>query len=207
MTCKTCNVEMDEKLVELEDEYRGETLTVSATGYVCPQCNGDWFGLDDVAEYGRHVADAYRRKHRLLTSNDIREARERLGMSQEAFARFLDVGAASVKRWEWGLVQDRSLDKLIRVLTDPNEAEQAARKARALMAAEHAQGSEDTLLSTEAQLPIRTFMFVVPKTASRRQTRLKVKPTQMPDFRTGPQKHVRIHPETELPDIPIREMR
>src|SRR5262245_41732872 len=134
MTCQHCNIEMRPKQIEFEDEYRGELVKAVADGFECPTCGVEWFGLDNTAEYGRRVADAYRRAHRLLTSNDIREARERLGMSQEAFARLLDVGVASVKRWEWGLVQDRSHDKLIRLMTNPEEAEAAAKRARSLIA-------------------------------------------------------------------------
>ena len=63
-------------------------------------------------------ADAYREKHGLLTSRELKEIRSRLGMSQQSFARFLKVGVASVKRWEAGLVQDEAMDELIKVKSD-----------------------------------------------------------------------------------------
>ena len=39
-------------------------------------------------------------------------------MSQRAFAKFLRVGEASVKRWEAGLIQDEANDQLIRLRTN-----------------------------------------------------------------------------------------
>jgi hypothetical protein len=58
------------------------------------------------------VADAYRQDNELLTSDQIRSIRGSL--SQISFAQQLGVGPASVKRWELGLVQDKSNDNLIR---------------------------------------------------------------------------------------------
>lgn len=205
MTCQTCNVEMAPKLVEFEDEYRGEPVTVSAAGLVCPKCKAEWFGLEDVAEYGRHVADAYRRTHRLLTSNDIREVRERLKMSQEAFARFLGVGVASVKRWEWGLAQDRSHDKLMRVLTDPDEAQEAARRARALMAPAHSDPFEEAAFVSMSLT--RVFTYEPPRRAKdvAGTSRLRIPPAA--EFLRGIKKQVRIETETLLPEIPLEEMR
>jgi DNA-binding transcriptional regulator YiaG len=66
----------------------------------------------DAQEFMRRISDAYRRAHKLLTSDQIRGIRG--GLSQLRFAQEIGAGPASVKRWELGLVQDRSSDKLIR---------------------------------------------------------------------------------------------
>jgi len=67
---------------------------------------------EDMPEYMRKIADAYRRDHGLHTSDEIRAIRGKL--TQQRFADALGVGVASVKRWELGLVQDRGNDRLIR---------------------------------------------------------------------------------------------
>jgi DNA-binding transcriptional regulator YiaG len=66
-------------------------------------------------ELGRRTSDAFRKKHHLLTSEEIKELRMSLNMSQRQFAAFLRVGVASVKRWENWKVQDASSDELIRL--------------------------------------------------------------------------------------------
>ena len=75
-----------------------------------------------MPEYGRLLADKYRSAHGLLTSEELKERRERLSMSQAKFAEYLGVGIASVKRWEMGKVQESAMDALIRLKTEPEAA-------------------------------------------------------------------------------------
>ena len=74
----------------------------------------------------RAAADQYRRLHHLLTSDEIIKFRQALGMSQVAFANYLKVGEASVKRWETYYVQDEVQDENIRLKCDEVYAENNA---------------------------------------------------------------------------------
>lgn len=71
----------------------------------------------------REAADRYRQLNGLLTSKEIIAYREALDMSQAAFARYLNVGEASVKRWETYFIQDASQDDHIRLRCDQAYAE------------------------------------------------------------------------------------
>jgi hypothetical protein len=71
----------------------------------------------------RAAADKYRERHGLLTSAQIIGYRESLGLSQSAFASYLKVGEASVKRWETYYIQDASQDENIRLKCDEAYAE------------------------------------------------------------------------------------
>ena len=64
--------------------------------------------------------------HGALSFDDkeIRARRMQLGMSQTQFGEYLGTGPASVKRWELGQVQDKAMDELIRLKTDPEAARQ-----------------------------------------------------------------------------------
>jgi DNA-binding transcriptional regulator YiaG len=66
-------------------------------------------------ELRRRTADAYRKKHGLLTSEEIKALRKLLQKTQTQFAQLVGVGEASVKRWETWLVQDKSSDELMRL--------------------------------------------------------------------------------------------
>lgn len=98
----------------IEQEFKGEQLTVKAPAMVCTKCGWVTVGLDQLDELRRRTADAYREKHGLLTSEQIRNYRKSLKMNQLDFAAFLRVGDASVKRWETWQVQESSSDELIR---------------------------------------------------------------------------------------------
>lgn len=117
MICLKCDTEafVLHPEAEVEQEYRGETFHVTTPVVVCSKCGWQTLAEGQMDELGRRTADAYRKKHGLLTSSQIKALRLALGMSQRAFAEFLRVGEASVKRWENWQVQDASSDELIRV--------------------------------------------------------------------------------------------
>jgi DNA-binding transcriptional regulator YiaG len=76
-----------------------------------------------MGEFALRVADAYCETHGLLTSSQMKDRRRNLGMSQQQFAKYLGVGSSSVKRWELGWIQDKAMNDLILLRTDPRAAE------------------------------------------------------------------------------------
>ncbi len=138
MRCYRCGrSRLKAKLTRVQGEVRGEKFAVETEALVCGRCGFQVLTAEQSHAYARAVADAYRRKHGLLTSQELKDIRSRLHMSQAEFARYVGVGVASVKRWEAGLVQDESHDRLIRLMTDPaaaahNLAQLEARLAQAM---------------------------------------------------------------------------
>ncbi len=116
MICIKCENEVfaEKPNAIIEQEFRGEKLKVRTTASACTKCGWTTLTLRQTDEVRRLAADAYRRKHGLLTSEQIKAIRNLKGMSQRDFAAFLGVGEASVKRWETWLVQENSSDQLIR---------------------------------------------------------------------------------------------
>lgn len=66
----------------------------------------------------RRNADSERKSKGLLTGKEIKATRKRLGFSMRAFADYICVGEASVKRWETYYVQEESMDRLMRLMSD-----------------------------------------------------------------------------------------
>jgi putative zinc finger/helix-turn-helix YgiT family protein len=106
----------------IHGDVRGEALTVECEAMVCNRCGFQVLNDEQSNVYNITIADAYREKHGLLTSAELKLIRKRLMLSQQEFADFLKVGVASVKRWELGLIQDPSMDHLIRIKTDLSTA-------------------------------------------------------------------------------------
>jgi putative zinc finger/helix-turn-helix YgiT family protein len=118
--CVECGeANLEPATVQLSGTVRGESYTVEMQGLQCPGCGHKTIEGAAMPEFGRLLADKYRAAHRLLTSGEIRAIRKRLGMSQEAFAQHLDVGLASVKRWEMGKIQDARSNQRIIEKTEP----------------------------------------------------------------------------------------
>ena len=118
------------KRVQLPGTIRGENYAVEMPGLECPSCGYKTIEGSAMPEYGRLLADKYRANHRLLTSDEIRRRRRRLGMSQQEFAEHLDVGLASVKRWEMGKIQEPRHNERIIEMTEPKPRNVQAWNAR-----------------------------------------------------------------------------
>ncbi|MBA3976545.1 MAG: hypothetical protein C0504_20250 [Candidatus Solibacter sp.] len=111
---------------------RGETFPVDVDALVCDRCGEIAFNESQGGAYTTAGSDAYRRAHGLLTTAEIKAARNRLGLTQQQLAERLKVGIASVKRWELGAIQDESSDRLMRLCTDVDVARQHLRELEAL---------------------------------------------------------------------------
>ena len=112
MNCFVCGEgALIDRLAEVEGAVKGEKFKVRTNALVCDKCGHISMEGSDTSEFMRRLADAYRRAHNLLTSEEIKRIRG--GMSQQRFAKALGVGVASVKRWELGLVQEERNNALI----------------------------------------------------------------------------------------------
>jgi putative zinc finger/helix-turn-helix YgiT family protein len=120
MTCFECGqgslVSGD---LELVGERNGESFAIPMEGLKCDHCGFQTIDSEQSSEFTRLVSDAYREKHGLLKGAEIRACRAQLGMTQQQFSDYLGTGVASVKRWEAGQIQDKAMDELIRLKTDP----------------------------------------------------------------------------------------
>lgn len=83
----------------------------------CGACDLEF--LDHVGERLRH--EAVCRHLGVLTPAEIRDIRQRFGMTRAAFAELTGFGEATLNRWENGaLVQNRANDRYLRLLAIPD---------------------------------------------------------------------------------------
>ena len=104
-------------------KIKGVEVDVVVEAFVCDDCGSPLMNSAMMNELRKAAADQYRIDRGLLTSAQIRSYREAIGMSQAGFARYLNVGEASIKRWETYYVQDASQDEHIRLKCDEAYAE------------------------------------------------------------------------------------
>jgi putative zinc finger/helix-turn-helix YgiT family protein len=136
LKCIKCKAtEMEQREADLPAEVKGDTVLVRMPALVCPGCGHATIHGSQMAEFMRLSADVYRRRNGLLTSDQIRTLRRNLRMSQDQFASHLGVGVASIKRWELGQIQDQAMDRLVRLMADPQAAKDNYRSVAALTTA------------------------------------------------------------------------
>ena len=116
MKCLHCNGnEFITKNCRFTPDVKGEEVEVVVPAMVCTQCHNPLMNDEQMSQLRKMAADEYRKIHGLLTSKDIVNFRSLFGMSQTAFASYLKVGEASIKRWETYFVQDVGQDEHIRL--------------------------------------------------------------------------------------------
>lgn len=124
MKCLNCEGEkFERKNVRFTPEVKGEEVEVVVPAFCCIHCETPLMNNEQMNTLRRAAADRYRRTHHLLTSEEIVLFRTQLGLSQTAFANYLKVGEASIKRWETYFVQDAVQDDHIRLKCDEAYAE------------------------------------------------------------------------------------
>jgi putative zinc finger/helix-turn-helix YgiT family protein len=134
MKCYNCGKgRLTPKMTQIAGEVRGEEYSIRSEAMVCGRCGFQVLSERESVAYTVGISDAYRRAHGLLTSAELKETRDRLGLSLRKFASYVGVGLASVKRWEAGLIQDEAHDQLIRLRTDLSAARKNVEELETLM--------------------------------------------------------------------------
>lgn len=94
--------------------FRGVDLEFQVERYACAACDLEVGTIEQGSNTQKAISDAYRKKVGLLTSEEIKELRKKLDLTQKALARKINVGIASIKRWEGGLIQSKSMNTALK---------------------------------------------------------------------------------------------
>ncbi len=130
--CPACATQMVEKRGTLQLPVNGEEIGVpSAAHLCCPKCGQVVLRFEDAKRLSEGAIALYRKKHGLVSADEIRALREHFSLTQAELARLLRLGANTVSRWESGRnVQTAAMDVLLRMIRDlPGSIEYLRRRA------------------------------------------------------------------------------
>jgi putative zinc finger/helix-turn-helix YgiT family protein len=116
----------------LKYRVNGEDIVVRGARHLaCSKCREIVLRFNDAKALGQRALEIYRAKYGLLSEEEIRRMRERLGMTQGELAALLRLGKNTISRWESGRnVQTASLDLLLRCVRDvPGSLEYLRKRA------------------------------------------------------------------------------
>lgn len=114
MECPNQHGRMEVKSMVKEVPFRGKRVKYRAQHFVCPECGIEADDLNLAAANQKALSDAYRSAVKLLTGEQIVEARKKLNWTQDDLAKTANVGIASIKRWETGQIQTKAMDDVLR---------------------------------------------------------------------------------------------
>lgn len=119
-TCPSCGTRMAERRAALRLPVNGEEVSVpSALHLRCPKCGEIVLRFRDAQRLHEDAIAIYRKRHGLLSADEIRAIRERYSLTQAGLARLLRLGGNTVSRWESGRnVQTAAMDMLLKLIRD-----------------------------------------------------------------------------------------
>jgi putative zinc finger/helix-turn-helix YgiT family protein len=120
--CPNC-----EKITTLENikthedlEVRGERINVPVEYLKCTTCGEEvdnpYYKQDSLVLAYKE----YRRRHGMVQPQEIREFRQKYGLTQKELAVLLGFGEVTISRYENGALQDISHDTLLRLIKEPS---------------------------------------------------------------------------------------
>ena len=111
---------MLEKRATLHLPVNGEDIAVPSAAHLrCPKCGEVMLRFQDSKRLGEDAIAIYRKKHGLLSADEIRAIREHFDLTQAGLTRLLHLGANTISRWESGRnVQTEAMDILLRMIRD-----------------------------------------------------------------------------------------
>jgi putative zinc finger/helix-turn-helix YgiT family protein len=118
--CPSCGTMMLEKRGTLRLPVNGSEIAVPSAAHLsCPKCGEVVLRFQDSKRLGEDAIAIYRKKHGLLSADEIRAIREQFNLTQADLARLLRMGANTMSRWESGRnVQTAAMDILLRMIRD-----------------------------------------------------------------------------------------
>lgn len=110
-------------------DHDGRKHDVAIPDFVVPRCaKCGAVVLDEEAN--RQISAAFRQQAGLLSPEQIRDARQSLGLQQQQLADMLGIAVSTLSRWETGAqIQQRSLDKFLRLFFDMKEVRRELAKS------------------------------------------------------------------------------
>lgn len=130
LRCPICDAQAH--LVREEREVpvgRRRQVRILDEFYRCDSCGEGFYAPGMADESLRRATAKVRKEDGLLSPEEVRTLRHRLGLTQPEFERLLGVGKNTCARWEAGTVpQSAATDSLLRLIEA--DAENARRLAR-----------------------------------------------------------------------------
>ena len=119
--CEHCNQMSDYEIKTVSETYPiyDENINIKASVAVCKKCNSILFNEELDSKNLILAQNIYRNKHKLLTADEIIAIRNQYGLSQRSFAKLLDWGDKTIRRYESGSVQSRAHNSLLLFLRNP----------------------------------------------------------------------------------------
>lgn len=119
--CENCKCEINAEIKESKEIFKvlNERFEIKTRKLICPKCNKSIYYEEYDNETINKAYNAYRKKHNLLTPEEIKDIRTSYGLGQNEFSNMLGWGEKTICRYESGAIQDNVHNDLLRFIKEP----------------------------------------------------------------------------------------
>jgi len=119
--CVKCDELRDtiNKKILVTHTIKGEGIVVESLIPHCKECGIQLSDLDVEENHFNEALNEYRRRKNLLLPEQIKNTREKYGLSQRAFSRALGFSEITINRYEGGAIQDLTHNGIILLVDEP----------------------------------------------------------------------------------------
>ncbi len=98
--------------------YKGQSFVVDGLrSFTCVECGESFFDSKEEKRLEKLLTDKRREIDGLLTSQEIKSIRKKIGYTQRELANFLGVGEKNFARYETGAsAQSKAMDNLLKIM-------------------------------------------------------------------------------------------
>ncbi|MBN1775165.1 MAG: type II toxin-antitoxin system MqsA family antitoxin [Clostridiales bacterium] len=133
--CPKCRQERSVSVNHTIESYpvKNEPIEIKAEVFICDACGEE---LWDQKADDRNLEKAYRiyrKNHQLLQPEEIKNIRDRYGLTQIEYARLLGLGDKTVTRYEAGSIQDNAPNNLMVLSRSPEVMRFLLERGRSLL--------------------------------------------------------------------------
>lgn len=118
MRCPECGEAMIQSTEPIEFEVHGETYYIEGIKHQrCQGCGEEIIRVNEIGELRQQANKRYKKAHNLLTGDEIKAIRTKLGVNQTELEHIIKSGEKTFTRWESNkVIQSGIADSLLRVL-------------------------------------------------------------------------------------------
>jgi len=102
MRCPECNIEMKSQNRKVKEVFKGDTILLEYSVWVCPQCHEEIVEAGVLDTAWKKQWEIYKQSHGIPSPENIKNARERLGLTGEELAQLLGKTRSLISKLENG---------------------------------------------------------------------------------------------------------
>ncbi len=120
--CLNCEKETNTEYIKTREKIniRGEEIELEVEYLKCMECGNEFRTPKSTADPLNQAYREYRQRHSMLQPEEVREHRERYGLTQQEMCKLLGWGLVTLSRYENGALQSDAHEKALRLSTEPH---------------------------------------------------------------------------------------